>query len=206
MNIIILGKPGSGKGTQAELLEKHFFHASAGDFIREEVKKGTPLGKRYNKIIANGNLLPDKEVTSLVLKKTKGRKNIMFDGFPRTIEQAILLEKNHIKIDKVIYIKVPDKVIISRLSKRMTCEKCGAVFHQTVNPPKKKGVCDFCKGKLYVRDDDKPNVVRNRLRIYNKETKPLIDYYRRKKILYEVDGNKEIKVIHRDIIKILKSF
>lgn len=203
MNIILLGKPGSGKGTQAEALEKKFFHISAGDLIREEIQKGTKKGKKYAKIINKGYLLPDEEVLKLVLKKIKGKRNILFDGYPRTVKQARLLEKSKIKISKVIYLDVPDNIIIKRLSNRLSC-KCGAVYHKISNPPKKKNKCDICGSKLYVRDDDRPSVVKKRLYVYNKETRPLINYYKKKKILFKVNGDRDIKKIYQDIARILR--
>jgi len=207
MILVFLGKPGSGKGTQATLLSKKLKipAISMGELLRKIEKENSPLGKFVKKRIDKGLLMPD-EITFKILKKRLQRKDcrkgFIIDGFPRTVSQAEMLEKIK-KVDKVIYIDVPDKVIVKRLSSRRECS-CGAVYNMITNPPKNDEICDFCGKKLYIRNDDKPETVKKRLNVYNKQTKPLIDFYKKKKLLAKVNGNQEIKKIFKDIMKILK--
>jgi len=207
MILVFLGKPGSGKGTQATLLSKKLKipAISMGELLRKIEKENSPLGKFVKKRIDKGLLMPD-EITFKILKKRLQRKDcrkgFIIDGFPRTVSQAEMLEKIK-KVDKVIYIDVPDKVIVKRLSSRRECS-CGAVYNMITNPPKNDEICDVCGKKLYIRNDDKPETVKKRLNVYNKQTKPLIDFYKKKKLLAKVNGNQEIKKIFKDIMKILK--
>lgn len=206
MNIILLGGPGSGKGTQAKMMIEEYKipQISAGDILRENVKQETKLGKKAKEFIDQGDLVPDELVINMInkrLEKEDCKNGFILDGFPRTINQAEALNKIQ-KIDKVIELKVSDDVIVKRLSSRRQCKKCGAIYGIDV-PPKKKGVCDKCGGELYQREDDKEEAIRNRLKVYHDQTKPLADYYKEKGILIEIDGELPIEKIFEDIKKAL---
>ena len=182
MRFIIFGPPGAGKGTYAYMLASKLEIAkiSTGDIIREEIKGNTDLGKRIVDFVTRGKLVPD-EIVIAVLKeeidKPSSRKGFILDGYPRTIEQAKALDKIE-KIDAVIRLVVPEWVIIERLSNRRTCKNCGAIYNVKYLKPKKLGICDTCGGELYQREDDKPEVIKERLRVYEAQTQPLINYYR----------------------------
>ncbi|MBN1785881.1 MAG: adenylate kinase [Candidatus Methanofastidiosa archaeon] len=209
MKIILLGKPGGGKGTQATLLKEKLDvpQISTGDILREAVKKGTPLGKKAKEYMDAGKLVPDELIKGLVEERllqddTKG--GFIFDGFPRTLRQAEDLEeiseRTGISIDKVVYIDVPTQNIVKRLSGRRSCG-CGAVYHIESKPPKRQGICDVCSGKLYQRDDDKEDVINNRIEQYEAQTMPLIEYYKNEGILVTINGDQSINDVFKDIIK-----
>lgn len=204
MNLIFLGPPGSGKGTQAKMLVDKYGipQISTGDILREAVKEGTPLGKEAKKYMDEGKLVPDEVVVGIVrerLKEPDCTKGFILDGFPRTIPQAEALDKTLQEmgkgIDHVLSLEVDREELVRRLSGRRTCKKCGAMYHIIFDPPKKDGVCDRCDGELYQRDDDKEETIRERLRVYEEQTAPLIEYYRKKGLLRPIDGVGKIEEI-----------
>ncbi len=197
MNIILLGPPGAGKGTQAKrLTEKYGIpQISTGDMLRAALKDGTPLGLEAKKYMDRGALVPDSVVIGLVkdrIQKPDCAKGYMLDGFPRNVSQAEALDGmlNGLgqKTDDVICIEVPSSELIARLTGRRTCRNCGNGFHVMFDPPKKDGICDRCGGELYQRDDDNEATVSSRLKTYEDQTKPLIDYYTRQGKLRRIDG------------------
>jgi len=206
MNVILLGPPGAGKGTQAVFISKkyHMPHISTGDILRGAVSRGTELGLKAVKYMNAGELVPDDLVMKLVKERFSQKDcetGYLLDGFPRTIEQANGLEQIS-KIDAVVLIEVDDGVLLKRLTGRRTCS-CGAVYHIASNPPKKEGICDSCGGKLFQRNDDTEAVISNRLAQYRKQTSPLIMYYRKKGILKTVDGTGAIDGISKSIVQAL---
>lgn len=197
MNLIFLGAPGAGKGTQAEIVcDKLGIPAiSTGNMLREAVKNGTPAGLAAKEKMDKGDLVPDDIVIGILkdrIAQPDCQKGFILDGFPRTVEQAEALEKMGVKIDKVIEIAVPDEKIISRLSGRRVCEGCGASYHLDFKPTKAEGVCDACGAKVVQRVDDKPETVLSRLETYREKTAPLKGYYENKGILKTVEGQDEI--------------
>lgn len=198
MNLVLLGPPGAGKGTQAERICGHYDipHISTGDIFRENLKKGTPLGLKAKEYMDRGELVPDEVVVGIVenaLEEPDCEDGFILDGFPRTVAQAdalekILLEKGR-GLDHVLNVDVPDEVAIERLTARRTCRECGSVFHLIFDPPREEGKCDSCGGELYQRDDDTRETVESRLREYHQKTQPLIDYYREKGLLRDIDGS-----------------
>ncbi|RLF91265.1 adenylate kinase [Thermococci archaeon] len=204
MRIVVLGPPGAGKGTQAEMLERELGlkHLSTGDILREEVRKGTELGKRAEKYMKSGELVPDDLIVEMMEKEISKYDNFVLDGFPRNLKQAEALDKM-CRIDKVILLEVPDEVILERLSLRRSCPKCNRVYHLKYNPPKENEICDYCGAKLYQRDDDKEEVIKKRLEVYRKETEPIAKFYREKGILVKVNGSKSIEEIFSDIKGVL---
>ncbi|MDR1404617.1 MAG: adenylate kinase [Candidatus Methanoplasma sp.] len=190
--IVLLGPPGSGKGTQGEKLSQElgFVRLSTGDMLREAVRNGTPLGLKANEYMRNGGLVPNDLIISLMKEKIASLGEgvgIIFDGFPRTVEQADALGDG-IDVDLALNLDVDDSELVNRLTKRRTCPNCNAVYHIDYNPPKKNGICDKCGSELYQRDDDKEETVLNRLRVYRENTMPLIEYYGRKGTLATVKG------------------
>lgn len=196
MNIVILGPPGSGKGTYSDGVSKKFGipHISTGDLVREAIKSGSELGKRIESYYNKGLLVPDEIIIQLLkdrLSKDDCKKGFILDGFPRNINQAKFLDEI-VRVDLVIYIDVPDEIIINRLSTRRICKNCGAIYNLRTMPPKRPGICDRCGGELYQRDDDKPETIKERLKVYREHTAPLIEYYRERGILKEFKVEKEI--------------
>jgi len=211
MRIILLGPPGCGKGTQAEIICKNFEipHISTGDILRDNVKRGTEIGSRAKSFMDSGSLVPDEIIIGMIkdrFSEDDCKKGFLLDGFPRTIAQAEaldkLLKKMKIHLDYIINIDVPDENIINRISKRLSCSNCGDVYNLMFKKPKKEMVCDSCGFKLHQRDDDKEEVIRNRLEVYRKQTAPLIQYYNKK--IMNVDGEQSINEVTKDILKILK--
>ena len=203
MNIILLGSPGVGKGTYATLLSKKYGipHISTGDIFREAVKEKSELGIKVKEFLDRGELVPD-DITILVIKERLKKNDVdvgfLLDGFPRTIPQAEALEKFK-KIDKVLNFVASEKTIIDRLSGRRICKKCGAIYHVINIKPRVEGVCDKCSGELYQRSDEKPEVVKIRLKEYNKKTKPLIDYYKKKGLLANINADFPIEEVDKII-------
>ena len=194
MNLIFLGAPGAGKGTLAALLSKEHGvpQISTGDLFRAAVKQGSQLGKRVQGIMEKGELVPDSLTVELVrerLAKPDAQGGYILDGFPRTVAQADALAEFQ-KIDAVINFSISDELVIRRLSGRRVCRSCAAIYHIDNMPPKKEGICDACGGELYIRDDDKIESIKNRLRVYKEQTEPLIAYYREKGLLREIDSSK----------------
>ena len=192
MNLIFLGPPGAGKGTLAvkavEILG--IPQISTGSIFRAAIADGTPLGLKVKAIIDAGKLVDDETTIELVkerLTKDDIKKGYILDGFPRTIPQAEALA-GFSKVDKVINFDIPDSGVLERLGGRRVCRKCGYNFHAVFNKPKKEGVCDHCDGEVYIRDDDKPEAVQKRLEVYRAQTAPLIDYYREKGLLLDIDA------------------
>ncbi|RJQ18110.1 nucleoside monophosphate kinase [Candidatus Woesearchaeota archaeon] len=207
MNVIIFGVQGSGKGTQAEKLvqEYHLTHISPGELFREEIKKGTALGKKLKPYLDKGILVP-KDINFAAIQQALKKinfQNFILDGFPRTEEQAIFLD-TIATIDLVLEIHISDKEAMKRISSRRVCSKCGAGYNTISIKPKKAGICDQCKGSLIVRDDDKPAAVAKRLQIYHTATEPLKDFYRKKGVLLKINGEQPIEKVFREIQAKLK--
>lgn len=212
MKIIMLGAPGAGKGTQAQMIADKYEipHISTGDIFRENVKNGTELGMEAKKYMDQGALVPDELTVKILLDrvaKDDCKNGYVLDGFPRTIPQAEVLDNalNEIdeKIDFAINVDVPDENIIRRMSGRRACLSCGATYHIEHVPPKKEGICDRCGKELVLRDDDKEETVKNRLDVYHKQTQPLIDFYTKKGVLKTVDGTVDMKDVFAAITAIL---
>jgi len=211
VNLVILGAPGSGKGTQAARIAERekIRHISTGDLLRDAVARGTGIGKRVAGIMTAGQLVPDDIVLDLLretLANAAERKRFngwILDGYPRTARQAEALEdvlgKTGDTIDAVIYIELDPEVVVNRLSNRRTCVSCKAVYHLVNNPPAVEGTCDACGGKIVLRDDDKPETIRKRLEVYKKETLPILSLYEKHHTVHRVDGSKPIEEVTSDI-------
>ena len=212
MNIILMGLPGAGKGTQASEIVKKFPipHISTGDMFRKAIKDETDLGKEAKSYMDRGELVPDEVTVGIVkerISEDDAKKGFLLDGFPRTIDQAeslsqIMSELDR-EIDAVINIEVPEEELMNRLTGRRICEKCGTTYHLVFNPPKVDGVCDIDGGKLYQRKDDNPETVSNRLSVNVKQSKPILEYYDEKGVLKNIDGAKDIDEVTKDVIDIL---
>ena len=212
MKIIMLGAPGAGKGTQAKMIADKYGvpHVSTGDIFRANIKNGTELGMEAKKYMDQGLLVPDELTVKILLDRVAQadcKNGYVLDGFPRTIPQAEVLDKALIvigdKIDYAIDVDVPDENIINRMSGRRACLACGATYHIVHVPPKKDGICDRCGKELVLRDDDKPETVKNRLEVYHKQTQPLIEFYTEKGILKTVDGTQDMNDVFAAIVSIL---
>ena len=212
MKIIMLGAPGAGKGTQAQMIADKYQipHISTGDIFRANIKNNTALGKEAKTYMDQGKLVPDELTVKILLDRVAQadcKNGYVLDGFPRTIPQAEVLDAELTKlgdaVDYAINVDVPDENIIRRMSGRRACLNCGATYHITYIPPKKEGICDHCGQPLVIRDDDKEETVKNRLRVYHEQTQPLIDYYTKKNILKTVDGTVDMQDVFKAITAIL---
>ena len=208
MKLILLGAPGAGKGTQAEILcrELSIPTISTGNILRAAIKNGTPTGLKAKSYMDAGKLVPDEVIVGIVKERVAQPdclKGFILDGMPRTIPQAEALVAQDVPIDKVVSIEIADKVIEDRMVGRRVCAACGASYHITANPPKTEGVCDSCGGKLEIRKDDAPETVKNRLRVFHDETEPLKAFYEKMGILKEVEGNQPIESATKDILAAL---
>ena len=212
MKIIMLGAPGAGKGTQAKMIAEKYGlpHISTGDIFRANIKNGTELGKEAKEYMDKGLLVPDELTVRLLLDRVAQddcKNGYVLDGFPRTIPQAEVLDAELAKlgemVDYAINVDVPDENIVKRMSGRRACLNCGATYHIVSIPPKKEGICDVCGSELVLRDDDKPETVQNRLKVYHDQTQPLINFYEKKGVLRSVDGTLPMEEVFTAITKIL---
>lgn len=208
MNIILLGFPGAGKGTQAaKLVEKYNFrHISTGDLIRQEISSGTPLGKQVEATINGGNLISDELIFSILVNVIKDEKrSIIFDGFPRTLAQAEALDRylqsHGGKVDAVVLLNLSGQEVLKRLTSRRVCKECGAVYN--IYAPDYTGKCTKCGGSLYIRRDDDEHSAKHRLEVFDKETKPLIEYYTKSGLCKTVDGSKSKEEVFAEIVSVL---
>jgi len=214
MNMILLGPPGCGKGTQAKILidTYHIPQISTGDILRDALKKGSPLGLEAKSYMDQGSLVPDQLVIKIVeerLQEADCKRGFILDGFPRTAAQAEAFDKTlskmGLEIEYVFSIEVDDEEIVKRLTGRRICNRCGKSYHIDFNPPYKESICDICRGKLYQRDDDREETIRNRLKIYQAQTAPLIDFYKRKGVLHPIDGIGNIERITERITSVINA-
>ncbi|UTH00361.1 adenylate kinase [Macrococcoides canis] len=213
MNIILMGLPGAGKGTQAsEIIKKYPIpHISTGDMFRAAIKNNTDLGQKAKSFMDNGELVPDEVTIGIVrerLLEEDAKRGFLLDGFPRTVEQAValndMLAEAGRKIEAVVNIDVQEEELMNRLTGRRICETCGTTYHLVFNPPKVEGICDIDGGKLYQRADDNPETVRNRLDVNIKQTKPLVDFYTEQGVLFNIDGSKDIKDVTAEVETVLQ--
>lgn len=208
MNIVLMGLPGAGKGTQAAKIKEAYGipHISTGDMFREAVRNGTKLGQEAQKYMDKGDLVPD-DITNGIVRERLSQDDcadgFLLDGFPRTVPQAKSLDETLAdlsrELDCVIYIHVARSELMKRLTGRRICQECGATYHVTFNPPRKEGVCDKCGGALYQRSDDNEETVGNRLDVNYKQTQPLLDYYASRRLLVKIDGEQSIDQVFEDI-------
>ncbi len=214
-NVILLGPPGAGKGTQAKTLSERTLlsHVASGDLFRAALRAGTELGMLAKSYMDRGELVPNEVVIGMILERIAQPDclpGVIFDGFPRTREQAMALEaslgKHSNKIDAVLYLRVPNEVLLRRIAGRQTCKTCGATYNIYYFPSHRPGICDACGGKLYQRSDDSMETAQHRLNVYFEQTMPLIEYYKRQGLLHEVDGQVEITWVTDAMLKTLVRF
>ncbi|MFW6381689.1 MAG: adenylate kinase [Bacillota bacterium] len=213
MNLVLLGLPGAGKGTQAKMMTEEFEipHIATGDIFRSAIRNQTELGKKAKQYIDAGELVPDEVTIGIVrerLQEDDCQQGFILDGFPRTLDQAealseILADEGE-SIDMALYIEVPEQELVRRISGRRICEECGASYHVEFNPPEQKGVCDKCGGNLIQRSDDKPETVKNRIKVNKEQMQELLDYYGDKGVLTAVDGEGDVSVIFDRITRVIR--
>jgi len=212
--IVLLGPPGAGKGTQAEIISKKLSipHISSGDLFRENLNNATELGEKARAFIESGKLVPDEITIAMVaerLARSDCKNGAVLDGFPRTLLQASeldkILEERGYAICCVAYIKVPDEISLERLTGRWTCKAAGHIYHEKFNPPENIGICDIDGSPLYQRDDDKEETVEKRLAVFYEQTAPLIEYYRKRNLLIEVDGTQPIENLSKKILEAVQN-
>ena len=208
--MVLLGPPGAGKGTHAKILSERYRipHISTGDLLRDEIERATPLGKRAQSFIDSGKLVPDDVVIDMMgerLQHSDARNGFILDGFPRTAEQAKALDRmlreRKTPLNLVLQFNTSEKVIVDRLSGRRVCTNCGANYHVRNIPPKREGICDVCAKPLVQRKDDDPNTIRKRLKVYEEQTAPLIEFYKRFKLLQIVNGDLEIEPLQKELLQ-----
>jgi adenylate kinase len=214
VNVLLMGPPGAGKGTQADLIKDRYPipHISTGDMFREAVSTGTELGKEAKKYMDSGKLVPDEVTIGIVqerLAQDDCKEGFLLDGFPRTVKQAEALDqvlaKLGKKVEAAINITVPEDILYERMSGRISCRDCKTVYHLKFNPPAKAGICDKCGGELIQRSDDQGDTVKRRLEVYAEQTNPLIEYYEKQGVLYDIDGNRDTQAVFADIAKVMES-
>jgi adenylate kinase len=208
LSIVLLGAPGAGKGTQAELLAEylHIPHVASGDLFREALRSDTPLGREAKAYMDRGELVPDEITIAMVrerLMAPDSREGVILDGFPRTVEQARALDEVLAEmgqaVDLVAFIRVRPEELLKRLSGRWTCRDCSGVYHTFFKPSQRPEVCDVCGGQLYQRPDDRPETQARRIEVYLAQTSPLVEYYRQRSVLVEIDGEREISEVQDDL-------
>ena len=213
-NMVLLGPPGAGKGTHAKILSGLYQipHISTGDLLRTQIQKGTSLGKQAKSFIDSGKLVPDELVIDMVrerLSQPDARNGFILDGFPRTVEQAKALDRmlgeQKTPLNLVLEFDTSEKVIVDRLSGRRACGKCGANYHVRNIPPKREGVCDICGSVLVQRKDDTPDTIHKRLKVYEEQTAPLIEFYKERKLLVAVNGDLEIEPLQKELLESLQT-
>lgn len=209
VRIILFGAPGSGKGTQGDLLEERYGYkkVSTGDLVRAEVKAQSELGKTIKAIMDKGDLVSDDIIIKMVKNRVEQRDistGYIMDGFPRTLDQAKELSQLGVDREIVIFLKVDEDAVVERLVSRLTCRNCGGIFNIKNKPPKREGICDECGGKLERRKDDNEETIRNRISVYKEQTEPVIGYYRNRGLLYEVDADRTVDEIFADIKRIIE--
>jgi adenylate kinase len=209
MRLILIGPPGVGKGTQAKLLEERLGlkSLSSGDIFRKEIEAETDLGRLAKRYIDHGELVPNGVTIEMMAKRIRSdevrKRGFVLDGFPRTVRQAEALDEMltemDSRVDKVVSLEVPDEVVVQRLSGRMSCTKCGEIYHQDGKPPKREGLCDKCNGPLFFRSDDKPETIRERLKVFHENTAPVIDYYGNHDCLLRIDAEGDPETVFEKI-------
>ncbi len=212
MKLVLLGPPGSGKGTQAKrLAEKYGLpHVSSGDILRAGLREGGYLDRETREIVRSGRLVPDRIAVEIVRKRLGEEdcgKGFILDGFPRTLPQAEslngLLQENDMPIDRVLYLELSEEEVVKRLSGRRLCPRCGATFHLLFHPPRSPGICDRCGAQLSQREDDSEVTVRERMKTYEKQTYPLIEYYQSRGLLAKINANRSVEEVFEDLCKVL---
>lgn len=208
MRFVFLGPPGAGKGTHAKILSEKYGldHLAAGDCLRRHIRGNTELGLKAKSFIEKGSLVPDPLVNEMIffeIRRAQGKKGFILDGYPRTVGQAeafdVFLTDSKTKLDRVINFAASEEVVIGRLSGRRVCQQCGMNYHVTNIPPKREGICDTCNVALVQRKDDQPETIRHRLEVYRTETSPLIDFYARKGLLYDISADKNVAQLQAEL-------